>query len=262
MRLSKEERYINSIIENRVKLTEVPVELQLEAYSLLTDLFIEAGYKYDEDDDNDENDEEDDEKKEKKPEPKKEEKKDSSVKISEKDGKRKTRLNLNDIKLGVKGLATQFKTMTTKAKEIARNLDNAARAFYKAANNMMTNNRREAIIKGSLIPSFSRCLVAGITLAGIATVNLPLAIITAMGGIACSAHLNKKERLLLLDEIETELEVVDKELNIADSNNNMKKYRALLRYKKELQRQYQRIKYNIRIGKDIISSDVGVTNMN
>ena len=127
---------------------------------------------------------------------------------------------------------------------------------------MMTNNRREAIIKGSLIPSFSRCLVAGITLAGIATVNLPLAIITAMGGIACSAHLNKKERLLLLDEIETELEVVDKELNIADSNNNMKKYRALLRYKKELQRQYQRIKYNIRIGKDIISSDVGVTNMN
>ena len=83
-----------------------------------------------------------------------------------------------------------------------------------------------------------------------------------MGGIACSAHLNKKERLLLLDEIETELEVVDKELNIADSNNNMKKYRALLRYKKELQRQYQRIKYNIRIGKDIISSDVGVTNMN
>lgn len=262
MRLSKEERYINSIIENRVELTEVPVELQLEAYSLLTDLFIEAGYKYDEDDDNNEDDEEDDEKKEKKPEPKKEEKKDSSVKISEKDGKRKTRLNLNDIKLGVKGLATQFKTMTTKAKEIARNLDNAARAFYKAANNMMTNNRREAIIKGSLIPSFSRCLVAGITLAGISTVNLPLAIITAMGGIACSAHLNKKERLLLLDEIETELEVVDKELNIADSNNNMKKYRALLRYKKELQRQYQRIKYNIRIGKDIISSDVGVTNMN
>ena len=42
----------------------------------------------------------------------------------------------------------------------------------------------------------------------------------------------------------------------------MKKYRALLQYKKDLQRQYQRIKYNIRIGKDIISSDVGVTNMN
>ena len=32
----------------------------------------------------------------------------------------------------------------------------------------------------------------------------------------------------------------------------MKKYRALLKYKKDLQRQYQRIRYNVRVGKDIL----------
>ena len=42
------------------------------------------------------------------------------------------------------------------------------------------------------------------------------------------------------------------ELAIADSNNQINKYRELLKYKKNLQRQYQRIKYNIRIGKDIL----------
>ena len=74
-----------------------------------------------------------------------------------------------------------------------------------------------------------------------------------------SKKLTKKERLLLLDEIETELEVVDKEIQMADSNNQINKYRALLQYKKELQRQYQRIRYNIRVGKDILpNSSAGV----
>lgn len=74
-----------------------------------------------------------------------------------------------------------------------------------------------------------------------------------------SKSLTKKERILLLDEIETELEVVDKEIENAESAKNMKKYRKLLTYKKDLQRQYQRIKYNIRVGKDILpGSAVGV----
>ena len=43
----------------------------------------------------------------------------------------------------------------------------------------------------------------------------------------------------------------------------MKKYRALLKYKKDLQRQYQRIRYNIRVGKDILpGSASGIKNSN
>ena len=41
----------------------------------------------------------------------------------------------------------------------------------------------------------------------------------------------------------------------------MKKYRALLKYKKDLQRQYQRIKYNVKVGKDILpDSTTGLKN--
>ena len=76
-------------------------------------------------------------------------------------------------------------------------------------------------------------------------------VVTALGAFALDKKLTKREKLLLLDEIDTELDVIEKELSMADANGEINKYRALLRYKKDLQRQYQRIRYNIRIGKDI-----------
>ena len=142
--------------------------------------------------------------------------------------------------------------------EETQNLDNAARAFTTATKNALVSDRREAIIKGSVIPSFSRCIKASILLAGVAHFSLPAAVIGALGALAISAKLTRDERLLLLDEIETELEVVDKELQIADSNNQTNKYRELLKYKKNLQRQYQRIRYNIRVGKDILPGSAGM----
>ena len=68
-----------------------------------------------------------------------------------------------------------------------------------------------------------------------------------------------------LDEkIQFELDgVVEKEINLADGENDMKKYRALLTYRKNLQRQYQRIRYNLRVGKDIVpGSNTGLKHPN
>ena len=102
------------------------------------------------------------------------------------------------------------------------------------------------------IHSSEEKLKAAFALAIVAHFSLPIAAIGAIGALALSKKLTKRERLLLLDEIETEMEVCDKELALADSNNQIEKYRALLTYKKNLARQYQRIKYNITIGKDIL----------
>ena len=167
--------------------------------------------------------------------------------------------NINSIALALKGLSAKFKEMNHKQQEASRNLDSAVRSFTNACKRAFTNDRREAIIKGSVIPSFSRCIKSGIVLAALGVVATPVvAVIAGIAGLAMSKKLNKRERMSLLDEIETELEVVEKELAIADSNNNMQKYRTLLQYKKELQRQYQRIKYNIKIEDTRISSHVGV----
>ena len=172
-------------------------------------------------------------------------------------------VNINSLKLYLEGLKGKMKNMSQKEKEFCRNLDNTFKRFVKALNDAMVSNRREAIVKGSVIPSFSRCIKICIGLAGLGIVTggpiVPL--LTAIGGFAVSKKLTQKERILLLDEIDTEIEVVDKEIQMAESKNQMKKLRTLLRYKKDLQRQYQRIRYNVRIGKDILpGSNAGFRN--
>ena len=168
---------------------------------------------------------------------------------------------LTNIKLVLAGIKNKGKELSTKEKELSRNFDSAANLFMKGIKDSLISDKRENIIKGNIIPSFSRCIKISIALAGVAIFSPAAAVIGAFGAFALSHKLTKTERALLLDEIETELEVIDKELAIADSNNNIKKYRALLQYKKNLQRQYQRIRYNIRVGKDILpGSATGVGN--
>ena len=170
-------------------------------------------------------------------------------------------IKLSSIQLYLQGLKAKMKDMSAKEKEISRNLDNNFRRLVKGMKDALISDRREAIIKGSVIPSFSKCIKIAIGLAGLGLItgNPTVPLLTAIGGFAVSKRLTHKERILLLDEIETELEVLEKEISMAESKNQIKKYRALLKYKKDLQRQYQRIRYNVRVGKDILpGSTVGV----
>lgn len=172
-------------------------------------------------------------------------------------------VNINTLKIYLQGLKKKVKDMSQKEKELSRNLDNAFRRLVKASKDALISDRREAIIKGSVIPSFSKCIKIAIALAGEGLIfgNPVVPLLTFLGGLAMSKNLTKKERILLLDEIDTELEVVEKEIANAESKNQMKKYRALLKYKKDLQRQYQRIRYNVKVGKDILpDSTTGLKN--
>lgn len=178
------------------------------------------------------------------------------------DYKHRTSLNMNNVMLALKGLGAKIKDFNTKQKEVSRNLDMAMKSFIDGIKKADSNERREQIIKGSILPSFSKCMKAaiGLILIGVATGGVIVPIITAIGGFALDKKLTEKEKLLILDEIDTELEVIDKELALADQNNQLNKYRALLKIKKDLQRQYQRIRYNIRVGSDgaMFDSNVGM----
>ena len=260
---------------------DVPAEVQLEALNALNDLVLETvngdikkklkinkdGSFYKSLKESDDKTEKDDKKNNKFFKPKKEEsvneklKKDAESnkdKNSDKSDSSSSRgVNLASIELFLHGLRKKAKDLGSKEAELSRQIDTAFSMFVKAVKNCLVSDRREAIIKGSVIPSFSKCIKLSIAVAGIAAFNLPLAFITVIGGLAASKKLTNKERSLLLDEIEVELEILEREISNADSKGQMKKLRALMREKKNLQRQYQSIKYNIRIGKDIIPTSVG-----
>ena len=222
---NKENQTISYVLENWNKVDFVPLDIQWEAYQILSTVLEDA--------------------------PGKEDKKVSDAEFKKNPFKG---ININSIYLYLEGLKAKTKDMSQKEKEMSRNMDNNFRLFVKGMKNALISDRREAIIKGSVIPSFSRCVKLCIGLAGLGVVsgNPLVPVIVAMGGFAMSKRLTAKERVLLLDEIEIELEVLDKEIAAAESRNQLKKYRELLRYKKDLQRQYQRIRYNLRVGKDIL----------
>lgn len=155
--------------------------------------------------------------------------------------------NVNKLKLLMQAVKGKFKDLSTKEKAFWKNMDVLTSGFMKNVEKAMTSDRREGIIKGSLIPSFSKCVKTAIAIGGISFINPILGIITAMGIIGTSKALNNRERQLIYDEIDTELKVVDKEIEMANNDGDMKKYRCLLQYQKRLEREKQRIKYGIKV---------------
>lgn len=228
---------IDKINESWEKINDIPLIVQLEAFQILDAVLEEDGAKKD----------------------------NPNTAVDETRKNPFKGINLNSMKLYLQGLKTKMKQMSSKEKEFSRNIDNMFRRFVKSMKDALISDRREAIIKGSVIPSFSKCVKICVGLAGLGVVtgNPLIPLLAAFAGFSASKRLTKKERILLLDEIETELEVLEKEISIAESKNQMKKLRTLLNYKKDLQRQYQRIRYNVRVGKDILpGSTVGVKNFN
>lgn len=133
-----------------------------------------------------------------------------------------------------------------KEKEISRDIDITTANLKKGIQKALTSDRREAIIKGSIIPSFSKLIKLGIAGAGLFAINPALGGITAFTYIITSKLLNNKEKNLLLDEIKVELDVVEKELEAADRDGDTAKYRKLLTFKRKLNRERQRLEYGLK----------------
>ena len=172
--------------------------------------------------------------------------------------KKKEPFTLNTLKMATINFRKKFRDISGKEKEFWRNIDIATVNLYKGLQQALTSDRREAIIKGSIIPSFSKCIKYLMAIAGagfigsFAGVGVVSAAITAVGIFGASKALNERERRLLYDEIDTELQVVEKQIQLAENEGDMNQYRFLLNYQKKLTREKYRIKYGMHAaGRDI-----------
>lgn len=167
--------------------------------------------------------------------------------------KKKEPFTLNTLKMATINFRKKFRDISGKEKEFWRNIDIATVNLTKGIQQALTSDRREAIIKGSIIPSFSKCIKYLLAIAGagfigsFAGVGVISAAITAVGMFGASKTLNERERRLLYDEIDTELQVVEKQIQLAENEGDMNQYRFLLNYQKKLIREKHRIKYGIRM---------------
>lgn len=171
-------------------------------------------------------------------------------------------VNLN---LTLKGFGEKIRNLSAKEKAACKNMDAQFNQFSKAAHNTLINDRKEAIIKGQLMPSFSKSIKYAVGAAGVtgilAAIHPVLAIINIFTSIALTKHLDNKVKNDMLDEIDVELQMIDKEIQNADNRGQLKKERALLMTKKQLQRSYQRIKINAKLGRNVMPASVGTPSM-
>ena len=170
-----------------------------------------------------------------------------ATKPVKKDAKKKG-VNFNDIQLAMKGFGNKIKDLNYKVQGMWKNIDMYGNNIIKGIQKGLTSDRREDIIKGNIIPSMSKCIKYIIAIAGTTAVGAffgapYIGILTAVGIFASSKYLNDKERMQIYDEIDTELKVVEKEIEMALSDGDTKKYRFLLTYQKKLNREKMRIKY-------------------
>lgn len=150
-----------------------------------------------------------------------------------------------------KMLSNKLKKTMQKAsdidKEASRKIDSSVNMFITGMQRATRNNNREAVIRGSILPSASKIVKTAILDTGVALVNPAIAVILAVGQFAISKKMKVKERQLVLDEIEIEIEMCKRYLRQAEDQNDLDAQKRILQIQRNLERQKQRIQYNMKI---------------
>lgn len=153
----------------------------------------------------------------------------------------------NTLKLAINNLKRTAIKLTDKEKKISSDIDMAVSNVSKGIENSLTNDSREAIIRGRILPSASKTIKIALATGAAWAINPAIAVIGALGAFACSSKLKAKERQLVLDDIEIELKMCDRYLKAAEEKNDMKAIKQIEIAQRNLQRQQQRIKYKMHV---------------
>lgn len=154
---------------------------------------------------------------------------------------------VNSLKLAANNLKRAAVSLSDKEKQASNSIDIAVNSMTKSMEKALMVENRESVIKGSIIPSASKCIKIALTMGVAWAISPAIAVITAIGSFAVSSKLRNKERQIILDDIELELKMCERYIRQAEDKNDLKKIRELEKIQRNLQRQHQRIKYNMRV---------------
>lgn len=155
---------------------------------------------------------------------------------------------INTLKMASMKLRRALTKLSDKEKKISKSIDVSMNNLTKSLERGLSNNNRESIIKGSIIPSASKVLKIAILNAGLVILHQPvIAVIGTLGYIGVSLLSRAKDRQMIIDEIDIELKMCKKYIDIAEQKNDMKALKQLLMIQRDLERQSQRIKYKMKV---------------
>ena len=150
-------------------------------------------------------------------------------------------------KLGAQAAKRGVKDLDAKQQKASKDLDDMVSSLHRKIEQAAVTKNREQIIKGSILPSASKIIKTAIGLGGAYMINPALAAIGALSMVFMSKNATKKERALILDEIDIELRVVERKIARAESDDDDDTLRDLYKIQNKLLREKQRLKYRMNV---------------
>ena len=126
-------------------------------------------------------------------------------------------------------------------------MDNMVSSMYRKIEQAAVTKNREQIIKGSILPSTSKIIKLAIGFGGAYLINPAIAAIGALSMLFMSKNATKKERALILDELDIELRVVERKIARAEADDDDDLVRDLYKIQNKLLREKQRLKYRMNV---------------
>ena len=153
----------------------------------------------------------------------------------------------NTIAIAKDKLKKAMVKMSDKEKSMSKSIDASMSRIKAGLEKSVSLENREAIIKGQLFPSFSKMIKTALVVGTGAVIAPVLTVIGSISALAMAKTARAKERQMILDEIETEIKVCDKHIQLAEQRDDMKAYRECLNIKRKLEREKSRIRYKMKI---------------
>ena len=138
-----------------------------------------------------------------------------------------------------------------KNKMLSHTVDGLMDNIRLAMENALKQENKEAVIRGSVLPPLSRLIKLALASGVVAwLINPVVALIGLVATFSMMKDLRAKERQIVLDELNTELEITDRYIEKYKNENDMKKLRECLQIQKKLLRERDRLKYKTKVDYD------------
>lgn len=135
-----------------------------------------------------------------------------------------------------------YDTFNDKQKEFFVSIDRIAQSVSTWNDKEESDDARYRIVNQKILPSLSKCIKTVLAAGALALfVNVYAGMLALAVKFVMAKNAGKKERQALADELEVELEMIDKRIANASDNNDNKEERKLRLLKKKLSTQYGRI---------------------
>ena len=153
----------------------------------------------------------------------------------------------NTINMAIERVKKAATDLSDKEKIMSKTVDQSLENFGRGITDVYKTENREAIIRGNVLPPASRIIKMAIITGLAFLVHPALAVISVLGHVAMAKETRAKERSIILDELDVELNMCNRYIKQAEDKNDLKAVRQCLMIKKKLEAQRNRLRYKMEV---------------